>query len=257
LYLSECCRQIIILTIVRAIGSWDYAYNILQSSPPNAVLFTNGDNDTFPLWYLQDVEGVRRDVKVANLSLLNTSWYILQLKHSDPYNVGTVRMSLTDGQIKNIQPIQWQPRNITLSLPVDSLRLHQLIESYNITDSTILKKGGISFLLKNTVVYGGVKTLRVQDIVVKNIIESNNWERPICFAVTVPLNSRLSLNDYLRMEGMVYHLVPQKRKTRTGFVDEKILKQQLLIENSGYSKNYKPGFKFRGLDNPNIFFDDT
>ena len=239
---------------------WDYSYNLLQSVAPNGVLFTNGDNDTFPLWYLQDVEGVRRDVKIANLSLLNTTWYIRQLKDSDPYHVGTIKMNLSDAQIENLQPIRWKSTDVTLPLPNQtstSKGLTDFMQKFDVSDTAVINKGGISFKMNPTLNFGNVQAIRVQDIMVKEIVEANNWERPIYFAVTCSEDSKIGLSDYLRMEGMALRLVPQKRPANGEFIDEKILREQLFNENPGYSKDYKPGFKFRGLNNPNIFFDEN
>lgn len=237
---------------------WDYSYNLLQSCAPNGVLFTNGDNDTFPLWYLQDVEGVRRDVKIVNLSLLNTEWYIRQLKNNDPYGVGTVNIRLNDVQISQIRPVQWTPQQITIPAPNESqlLAMDDLKQQFNIRDSSLLQEGKITWTMNPTLNFGNIQAVRVQDLMVREILEANNWKRPIYFAVTCSDDSKIGMQDYLRMEGMAFRFVPERRKPGVEFIEPDILQAQLL-ENPGYSKEYRPGFKFRGLNDPSVFLDDN
>ena len=238
---------------------WDYSYNLLQSCAPNSILFTNGDNDTFPLWYLQDVEGVRRDVRIANLSLLNTNWYIKQLKNNDPYNAGIVKMRLNDVQIDQLRPIQWSARDVSIPLPGREAAgiSSDLYQSFELSDSSIWQTGALNFKMNPTLQFGDVSAIRVQDIMVKEIVEQNIWERPIYFAVTCSEDSKIGLSDYLRMEGMALRVVPEKRKPGVEFINEEVLYKQLYEENAGYSVDYKPGFKFRGLADPKIFLDEN
>ena len=239
---------------------WDYSYNILQSTGPNGILFTNGDNDTFPLWYLQDVEGVRRDVKVVNLSLLNTDWYVRQLKNNDPYGVGTVRIRIPDARINptDLRPTQWAPTDITIATPKAGSReeLLKIIDQYAIQDTSLISSGKMTWKMPNTLTFGDIKAIRVQDIMVKEIVEANNWERPIYFAVTCSDDSKIGLQDYLKMEGMTFKLVPEKRKPGSEFINADIVKAQ-LEGNETPSKSYQPGFRFTGLNDPTIFFDEN
>ena len=231
---------------------WDYAYNLLQSVAPNAVLFTNGDNDTFPLWFLQDVEGVRRDVRVACLSLVNTSWYVKQLKNTSPFGSQKVSMGLTDDEIDQLGLQRWEPTEMSIPVPPD------IIKKWNVTDSATVKDGKIKWTMQNTGQSGDVKFIRGQDLVALDIIMQAKWERPIYFAVTCSDDSRLNLDDYMRMEGMAMRLVPKKNDDkRIEYIDEKILSKQLLDEPAGFSKDYQPGFKFRGLNDKTIFFDEN
>ena len=165
----------------------DYGYNILASCEPNAILFTNGDNDTFPLWFLQEVKGFRRDVRVANLSLLNTPWYIKQLRDFEP----KLRIEYTDDLIDNV-----------LTAATDEAILER-----QWPEGQKAQAAGMEWELVFT---NEFRILRVQDVMVLRIVRWNNWKRPIYFAVTVSPENKIGLDPHLAMQGMVFRLVPER-----------------------------------------------
>ena len=231
---------------------WDLSYNMLQTCKKDAVLFTNGDNDTFPLWYLQDVEGVRRDVRVICLSLANTSWYIHQMKEKPYYpEAQAVPISMPDDRIASIQPMQWEPRTSDLPVPPDA------IERYGVTDTSILRTHRILWRMPNTVQYGQIKAIRVQDILMRDIILTNQWKRPIYIAVTCSPDARLGLDDYLWFDGLAWQLQPKRVNREDLGVDYDVLEANLMHEPEGFSRTPQYGYKFRGVGDTTIFFDEN
>ena len=223
--------------------AYDYSYNILQSCEKDAILFTNGDNDTFPLWYLQYVEGIRRDVRVVNLSLLNTPWYIKQLRDEEP----KVPIRLTDKQIENVMPRPWplpgRTDSIYFEIPKDVL-IKELpdieLRKPIIMDSIQSKEIGIRVTPTLRSQYGS--GLRVQDLMIIEIIQANRWVKPIYFAVTVSTQNQLNLREYLRMDGLSFKVVTHP--------EEKISPQKI-------ERNLNEVFRFRGLNDPNVYFNEN
>jgi len=223
---------------------YDYAYNILVSCERDAVLFTNGDNDTFPLWYLQEVKGFRKDVRLVNLSLLNTDWYILQLKHETQPIPGEFTPDGKPVHNKTL-PIEYSDEFIQEKLcGRDEADLAIRVWPLEGKEVTV---AGITWTLPNyhRIPLGGGEMLgmiRVQDVMVPNIIRWLNWSRPIYFAVTVALENRINLDDYLQMEGMVYRLVREKAEPDEIYVNVPVMHENVMVK-----------YRYRSLDNPEIY----
>ena len=217
----------------------DFAKNYLNSLAPNAILFTNGDNDTFPLWYAQEVEGVRTDVRVCNLSLLNTDWYIDQMLRkayeSDPLPINLNEEQYRQGTrdvIMLSEGNEFMDINEAFAIALDDKKLQDRgNKKYNYlpthmfslpVDSAAVMKHGILNEDELELMVDSVKWEmssedgRPKAYVLKNhfavlsMLANNNWERPIYFAVTTGGDSYLGLEDYFRLEGLAYRLVPIK-----------------------------------------------
>lgn len=171
--------------------AYDFAYNALSGLDDNAILITFGDNDTFPLWYLQGAEGIRTDVAVLNINLLNTTWYLHQIMR----RYRDLPISFTAGEIDSLRPIQWQDSTIAVQVDADPIQF-DLPDTAAWPDTAYLT---ITPTIQD-------KYLLAQDQVLMNLIQNNRYRRPIYFASTG--RALAGVTDHLRFEGMSYRLMP-------------------------------------------------
>ena len=195
----------------------DFAYDILQSVEPYGILITAGDNDTFPLWYAQEVEGIRRDVTLANLSLMNTRWHLRQLQRRETPQFDASQAAalwrrrpsesgipLTDSAKATSPSLpDWpHPQGSVFSLTTS--QLDSLPEAMQVPE-----KGGVEF--QNLKIAFGDNILMLQDLATIFLIRDNLGKRPIYFSWSdggYP-DQTLGLSQYLVSQGLVRKLMPK------------------------------------------------
>lgn len=238
--------------------STDFAKNYLNSCDKNAIIFTNGDNDTFPLWYAQEVEGVRTDIRVVNLSLFNTDWYIDQMKRK-AYDSDPIPNSFTQEQY--VQGTRdYLPVVEKIKSAVDLSKIMEFVRSEH-PDSKIERPGNKTLYLiptrnfilpvdRNLVLSNNTiaakDTARMVDniewkidknyvlkaeLMLLDILAQNKWKRPIYFAITVGSDSYMNLENYFRLDGLAYKLVPvvtPQKDGQIGGIDSDVLYDRLM-----------------------------
>ena len=262
----------------------DFGQNYLNSVPEkgNPILFTNGDNDTFPLWYNQETEGVRTDVRVCNLSYLQTDWYIDQMRRpaydSPSVPINWNRIDYVSGhneavyvrpdamptilefykknpeeaakefgdnpyELKNILE-HWvrSPKEDLQMIPTDSIVIkldkEAIKRSGMLTPDSIPKYMHIS--LK------GKRVLYKSELMMLEMLANTNWERPMYMAITVGSDNHLNLTNNFLQEGLAYRITP--------FDNAKLGRR---LDSEKMYDNLMNKFKFGGIDNPDIYLDET
>lgn len=248
----------------------DFAINYLESCAPNAILFTQGDNDTYPLWYAQEVEGIRKDIRVVNLSLLGVDWYVRQLKFAIN-DAAPVKLSFTDDQylgskrdviryydtkklnqanhydLKEIlkfvgsddrrSQVQLSNGEFTNYLPAKNFYINVDTEKFA-TAVPADKRDSLKSQIKFSI--GAKNNLLKNDLFVLDIVANNINDRPIYFAVSVSPDSYLGLEKYFQLEGLSYRIVPietPESESQYGYVATDIM-----------YKNVMEKFKWGGIE---------
>jgi hypothetical protein len=267
----------------------DIAKMYLDSCEPNAILFTNGDNDTFPLWYVQEVEGYRTDVRIVNLSLLNTDWYIDMMKRTF-YESSPVPFSFTKSEyVQGTRDVlyyqemglqgRWYVKDFleyakrsddavmfTAFGGTDSPKKLQFFPMKNfrvpINKADVIKAGLAtdSALIPDYIDWNwGSSIVAKRDLMLIDLIANNDWSRPIYFSTTVgsSASSFFWLQDYLRLEGVAYRLTPFATPgAGNGYEFGSVNTDKcyyLMVNPEGLEGR----FNFGNMEVPDVFLDET
>jgi hypothetical protein len=244
----------------------DFAYDYLNSCAPGAILFTNADNDTYPLWYAQEVEGIRTDVRVILAPFLSADWYIGQLAdwHDQaapiPTTIGIKKY--TSGKINSVPYYKRTDKYANLKDVIEFIKSDDPRTLIRASDDS-----GINYYPTNLFripvsmdaeINGGkgqlmdfeVKKsyLLKNELAILDILATNNWKRPVYFLSTQVPRS-LGFENYLQLDGFAYRLVPFKTTPSDGFseagrVDADSLYDKLMNR-----------FRWGNMNDPEIFMD--
>lgn len=246
----------------------DFGTNYLESCEPNAIIFTNGDNDTFPLWYAQEVEGVRTDVRVCNTSYLQTDWYTDQMKkqayESAPLPITWTREQYVQGKrdAAYVFPLTEEAIDLNTALnfvrsddpkfkklpgiaqELDYIPSETLIYKVDSVAGEKVLDGDTTGLLKEmTIDLKGKNALGKQELTILDMLQTNNFERPMYFAITVSPDQFVNLDGYFEQTGLAYQIVPKNAN--------KAVNTEKMYD------NVMNKFKWGGVDKPGVYIDEN
>ncbi len=248
--------------------SVDSATNYLNSCAPNSILFTGGDNDTFPLWYAQEVEGVRTDVRVVVLSYYNTDWYIKQTMRqtyeSEPFPYTLTPENYRQGGPNDYLPF-YDAKINSVELPQylellkrDHKGLRMFASANAIPTRELILKVDVEKVRSLGIVPPELDSLIVpemrlrlrgnglekKDLAMLDVLSTANWERPLYVNNTSLSQFNVDLSPYVVQEGNAYRILPVLNPDP---------EEELVDTNLSY-KNVMEHFQFRGLDDPTVYY---